>query len=137
MKQSREDRRAKLIEEVVEGTSIESIEVSLNDEIAIIMAKDCGRKGGKVQGVGSFPRLDIRSTSSSMPINSEWNEMKGTIQKLSSTVTTLESENAELKSMLRAVFRKLNGSNNINDDVVTQADDFEGRDDFSDRINDL
>ncbi|XP_050381975.1 uncharacterized protein LOC126798925 isoform X3 [Argentina anserina] len=136
MKQKREAIKAKLIEEAAEGTSIESIEVSLNEEIAI-MAKECGRKGGKVHGVGAFPRLDIPS-SSSTPINSEWNEMKGNIQTLSSTVTTLKSENAQLKSMLRAIFTKLSGSNNINVDADTiAADGIEGRDDFPDGFDDF
>ncbi|XP_040364420.1 uncharacterized protein LOC112171039 [Rosa chinensis] len=135
MKQKREDIKAKLIEEAPEGTPIESIEVALNDEIAI-MVEECGRKGGKVQGLGAFPRLDISSSSSSMPINSEWNEMKGNLQNLTSTVSCLESENAKLKSMLQAIFSKLNGSDDINcdadDSSAQETDGIEGIDhDFS------
>jgi hypothetical protein len=134
MKQGREDVKAKLIEEAPEGTPLESIQVTLNDEIAI-MVKECGRKGGKVHGVGAFPRLDI-SSSSSMPINSEWNEMKDNLEKLSSTVNSLESENVKLKSMLRAIFSKLHGStsNNgnydVDDNFVQGSDDGEGIDEF-------
>ena len=135
MKHRREDIKAKLIEEAPEGTPLESVQVTLNDEIAI-MIKECGRKGSKVHGVGAFPHLDISSSSSSMPINSEWNEMKGNLQKLSSTVNTLEFENAKLKSMLRAIFSKLHGSTNNNgsyeddDSFVQRSDGVEGIDDF-------
>lgn len=135
MKQRREDVKAKLIEEAPEGTPLESIQVTLNDEIAI-MNKECGRKGGKVHGVDVFSRLDISSSSSSMPINSEWNEMKGNLQKLSSTVNTLKFENAKLKSVLRAIFRKLHGSTNNNgnyeddDNFVQGSDGVEATDDF-------
>ena len=82
MKKKNDEVREKLIQEVPEGTIFDSIQVPLEDEFGI-MAKNLGRKGKFVNGVGLFPRTDTFSCVSSMASSSELTDMRDQIKILS------------------------------------------------------
>lgn len=115
-----EELKVRRTQEALEGTSPNSIEITVNDEIPIMVEEYCGRKGKRVRGLGSFPRLEI-PTSFSIPANSEWITMQENVIQLSLTIQTMQLENKRLKKMLTSVLKKKNiektNSSNLHDDV--------------------
>lgn len=149
----REELKVRRTQETPEGTSPNSIPITVNDEIPI-MVKECGRKGKRVRGLGSFPRLEI-PTSFSIPVDSEWISMQENYKQLASTVQTMQSENKRLKKMLISVLKKKNNGKtnssglddvNINlipdeaqggdDDVLDEEEDVEAQGNDDDDLND-
>lgn len=118
MKNKREEIKEKRILEAPEGTSPESIEVTARDEIPI-MAEECGRKGKRVRGLGSFPCMEIPISYSSVPMNSDMTDMRENINKLLSTVETMQSENAQLMALLVSVLKKFPKQYSEADDIYS------------------
>ncbi|KAK9922872.1 hypothetical protein M0R45_031312 [Rubus argutus] len=130
----REELKVRRIQETAEGSS-NSIPITVNDEIPI-MAEECGRKGKRVCGLGSFPHLEI-PTSFSVPVDSEWIKMQENYKQLSSIVQTMQSENKRLKKMLISVLKNKNtrktnssGLDDVNSNLI--PNDAEGGDEEED-----
>ncbi|XP_062005960.1 uncharacterized protein LOC133723150 [Rosa rugosa] len=75
LKNKREEHKEKLTLEAPEGIPPESVQVTARDEIPI-MAEECGRKGKRVRGLGSFPRMELPTVTSSTAVSSEMNVMQ-------------------------------------------------------------
>ncbi|KAL6575700.1 hypothetical protein OROHE_000836 [Orobanche hederae] len=98
----------KLALEAPEGSDPETIEVSPQEEISI-MADECGRKGRRVRGLGSFPRLEIptNSASSNVQVNLEVTSLRENVENLTSTVNSLASQNTKFMEIIAVLFKKL------------------------------
>ncbi|XP_061993930.1 uncharacterized protein LOC133711864 [Rosa rugosa] len=135
LKNKREEHKEKLTLEAPEGTPPESVQVTARDEIPI-MAEECGRKGKRVRGLGSFPPMELPTVTSSIAVSSEMNVMQDKVKKLESTVDTMRSQNTQLMTMLKKFL--MNNSQgcfadteNINMNIVvpnSEEDDVFGRD---------
>ncbi|CAN6721036.1 unnamed protein product [Malus baccata var. baccata] len=84
MKKKKDELREKLTEEALEGTPLDSLHVSLDDEFGI-MVENLGRKGKSVNGVGIFPRTNTYGCGSSIASNG---------------LLILQQENEQLKDRL-------------------------------------
>ncbi|XP_062021177.1 uncharacterized protein LOC133737686 [Rosa rugosa] len=91
LKNKREEHKEKLTLEAPEGTPPESVQVTARDEIPI-MAEECGRKGKRVRGLGSFPRMELPTVTSSTAVSSEMNRRLMHRRKLISDGKTLPSQ---------------------------------------------
>ncbi|KAM1249143.1 hypothetical protein ACFX1S_032125 [Malus domestica] len=99
MKKKNDELREKLTEEAPEGTSLDSVHVSLDDEFGI-MVENLGRKGKSINGVGVFPQTDTYGCGSSMASSSELTDMRSQIKLLSYGFLILQQENEQLKARL-------------------------------------
>ncbi|XP_040363345.1 uncharacterized protein LOC121049604 isoform X3 [Rosa chinensis] len=100
----------KLYQKAPEGTAHDSIKLTLEAEYPI-MAKELGRKGRMIHGIGNIPhiRSNIRRVSAWGGNNSEVAELRDLIDQLTFNMLSMKEQNGLLKAQVECLLRQSPG----------------------------
>ncbi|XP_040361923.1 uncharacterized protein LOC121049279 [Rosa chinensis] len=100
----------KLYQEAPEGTAPDSIKLTLENEFPI-MAKELGRKGRKIHGIGNVPHIhsNIRRVSACGGTNFEVAELRDLIDQLTFNMLSMKEQNGLLKAQVECLLRRSPG----------------------------